>query len=79
MTSKSELYSLCTRINMLKLMQGIYLKIEHENDSYWIRVYRGEYPVKTLAGGLTPKQGIEFLEAFRSGLLFTLDFQVQNG
>lgn len=75
MAKKSELYDLCEKINQtLNNISTAYLKVEHENDCYYVRVYKGESCQKTLFGGGTIKEMIESLRAFRQGLLFLGDF-----
>ncbi len=76
MAKKSELYELCDRINqILNNISTVHLKVEYENNFYFVRVYKGESCEKTLFGGGTIKEMIESLRAFRQGLLFTRDFR----
>ena len=74
MANKTELYALCDHINLNKAMAGVYLKVEHENDCFYVRVYKGDSCQKTLFGGGTAKEMIQSLRAFRQGLFFLNDY-----
>lgn len=74
MTKKAELYDVCDKINLSKLMQGVYLKVERENNCFYVRIYKGESCQNTLFGGGTAREMLESLRAFRKGLLFVGDY-----
>ena len=75
MTAKDEMYGVCEQINNIPSLKevGTSLKIEHENDFYYVRIYREESCINTLFGGDKPAGILKELRAFRRGLFFVRD------
>lgn len=72
--SIKEIRMILNAINSRIIKGGKWLKLEHENDYYYIRIYQGESMLSTLLGGSKPKELLTEIRAFYRGLLAYKEF-----